>query len=158
MPALLFRVDAGPHIGLGHLRRCLALAAALRARRAEPVIIASAEREVQDEPQRALDVVLQGLAEAASQPAQNGGGDNRRDGGDQHIENIAQVGNELTEEGERAKAGLEHVAEGGGAMRQQKERQYAGQNSQQQRRQAREAQGRAGRAGFGWLRATSYRR
>ncbi|MDA1348643.1 MAG: UDP-2,4-diacetamido-2,4,6-trideoxy-beta-L-altropyranose hydrolase [Chloroflexi bacterium] len=43
---LLFRVDAGTGIGLGHLQRCLSLASALRAEGAECIFLTGAESSV----------------------------------------------------------------------------------------------------------------
>lgn len=41
MPGVLFRVDAGPGIGLGHLQRCLSLADALRSKQADCLFLSN---------------------------------------------------------------------------------------------------------------------
>ncbi len=45
---VLFRVDAGPQIGLGHLRRCLALAAAMRSLGSTAVFVTSEHLQVKE--------------------------------------------------------------------------------------------------------------
>lgn len=48
MTRILVRVDAGSHVGLGHLHRCLSLASALRRKDADCVFLTNSERAVQD--------------------------------------------------------------------------------------------------------------
>lgn len=49
---VLLRVDAGPHIGLGHLQRCLSLAAALRQAGAGAVFLTNPEPTAQERVRR----------------------------------------------------------------------------------------------------------
>lgn len=64
-PRVLIRADGGPGVGLGHVRRCLALATALRAREADVTVVVPdhpALRTVVTESGFAVEAVLSGEA------------------------------------------------------------------------------------------------